>query len=60
MKSIVSTDTYETPCSYLELDSWHWSLSSINVMYHHLHKRICNIFDQQGVVLFPIMIDDVF
>ena len=55
MKNIVSTDTSETPCRYLELDSWHWSLSSIYVMFHHLHKRICNIVDQRGVVLFPIM-----
>ena len=50
MKNIVPTDTSETPCRYLELDSWHWSLSSIYVMFHHLHKRICNIVDQQGVM----------
>ena len=50
MKNIVSTDASETPCRYLELDSWHWSLSSIYVMFHHLHKRICNIVDQQGVM----------
>ena len=32
---------------------------SINAMFRHLQKRICNIVDQQGVPLFPILIDDV-
>ena len=59
MKNIVSTGTSEIPCSYLELDSWHWSVCSINVLFHHLHKRICYIVDHQGVALFRIIIDDV-